>query len=56
MRDFTAGTALRLGQFFGAGPELWINLQKAYEMDKVKAEISAKIKKIHQWQPEEALE
>ena len=54
MRDVTADTALRLGQFFGTGPELWMNLQKAYELDKAKAEIGAKIKKIHQWQPREA--
>src|SRR5215813_15266736 len=31
-RDITADTALRLGQFFGTGPELWLNLQKAYEL------------------------
>ena len=54
MRDVTADTALRLGQFFGTGPELWMNLQKAYELDKAKAEIGAKIKKIHQWRPREA--
>lgn len=54
MRYVTADTALRLGQFFGTGPELWMNLQKAYELDKAKAEIGAKIKKIHQWRPQEA--
>ena len=54
MCDVTADTALRLGQFFGTGPELWMNLQKAYELDKAKAEIGTKIKKIHQWQPREA--
>ncbi|MDM3872532.1 HigA family addiction module antitoxin [Porticoccus sp. W117] len=53
MRDITADTALRLGQFFGTGPELWMNLQKAYELDKAKVEIGAKIKKIHPWQPQE---
>jgi antitoxin HigA-1 len=31
-RDITADTALRLGQWFGTGPELWLNLQKAYEL------------------------
>ena len=54
MRDVTADTALRLGQFFGTGPELWMNLQKAYELDQAKAEIGTKIKKIHQWQPRDA--
>lgn len=32
-RSITADTALRLGKFFGTGPELWLNLQKAYELD-----------------------
>ena len=51
-RDISADTALRLGQFFGTGAELWMNLQKAYDLDKARAEIGTKIKKIHQWQPE----
>jgi addiction module HigA family antidote len=51
-RDITADTALRLGKFFGTGPELWMNLQKAYDLDKARAEIGTKIRKIHQWQPE----
>ena len=50
-RNITADTALRLGQFFGTGPELWMNLQKAYDLDKAKAELGSKIKKIHRWQP-----
>ena len=48
-RDITADTALRLGRFFGTGPELWINLQKAYELDKAKAKLGPAIQKIHQW-------
>lgn len=32
-RDVTADTALRLGRWFGTGPDLWLNLQKAYELD-----------------------
>ncbi len=51
-RDITADTALRLGQFFGTGPELWLNLQKAYDLDKAKASLGTKIRKIHRWQPE----
>lgn len=31
-RAITADTALRLGQWFGTGPELWLNLQKQYEL------------------------
>ena len=51
-RDITADTALRLGRFFGTGPELWMNLQKAYDLDKAEAEIGTKIRKIPQWKPE----
>lgn len=32
-RNITADTALRLGKFFNTGPEFWLNLQKAYELD-----------------------
>jgi addiction module HigA family antidote len=32
-RAISADTALRLGKWFGTGPELWLNLQKAYELD-----------------------
>jgi addiction module HigA family antidote len=49
-RDITADTALRLGQFFGTGPEFWMNLQKTYELDKAKAELGPSIRKIHPWQ------
>ncbi|QLE54265.1 HigA family addiction module antitoxin [Nostoc sp. TCL26-01] len=31
-RGITADTALRLGQYFGTGGELWLNLQKNYEL------------------------
>lgn len=29
-REITADTALRLGRWFGTGPQLWLNLQQAY--------------------------
>lgn len=32
-RAISADTALRLGKWFGTGPQLWLNLQKAYELD-----------------------
>ncbi|OGQ98253.1 MAG: addiction module antidote protein, HigA family [Deltaproteobacteria bacterium RIFOXYD12_FULL_57_12] len=32
-RAISADTALRLGKWFGTGPHLWLNLQKAYELD-----------------------
>ncbi|MGH2615634.1 MAG: HigA family addiction module antitoxin [Thermomicrobiales bacterium] len=31
-RAVTADTALRLGHWLGTGPELWLNLQKSYEL------------------------
>ena len=31
-RGITADTALRLGQWLGTSPELWLNLQKSYEL------------------------
>ena len=51
-RDITADTALRLGKFFGTGPELWMNLQKAYELDQAKSKIGEKIRKICRWRSE----
>ncbi len=51
-RDITADTALRLGRFFGTGPELWMNLQKAYDLDKAKAALGPTIRKIHRWKPQ----
>jgi antitoxin HigA-1 len=32
-RGITADTALRLGRWFGTGPQLWLNLQQAYDLD-----------------------
>ena len=52
-RDLTADTALRLGRFFGTGPELWLNLQKTYELDKARTELGIKIQKINPWKPHE---
>jgi addiction module HigA family antidote len=31
-RAITADTALRLGHWFGTGPEIWLNLQLLYEL------------------------
>ena len=38
-RNITADTALRLGRWFGTGPQLWLNLQQAYELDLARQEI-----------------
>lgn len=55
-RDVTADTALRLGRFFGTGPELWMNLQNSYDLDKAKAELGPTIRKIHQWKAQEGVQ
>ncbi|MDK9719699.1 MAG: HigA family addiction module antitoxin [Rhodospirillales bacterium] len=42
-RAITPETALRLGRYFGTGPELWLNLQSAYDLAKTEKEIGAKV-------------
>jgi addiction module HigA family antidote len=32
-RSISTDTALRLGKFFGTGPQFWLNLQMSYELD-----------------------
>ena len=32
-RNISADTALRLGKIFNTGPQIWLNLQAAYELD-----------------------
>lgn len=36
-RNISADTALRLGRLFGTGPQFWLNLQIAYELDVTKS-------------------
>ena len=31
-RSITADTALRFGYYLGTGPELWLNLQRSYDL------------------------
>jgi addiction module HigA family antidote len=35
-RGITADTALRLAKFFGTSPDVWLGLQKDYELDVAK--------------------
>ena len=44
MRAITADTALRLSQWFGTGPELWLNLQKQYELRLAEHEVGDAIR------------
>jgi addiction module HigA family antidote len=45
-RAITADTAIRLGRWFGTGPQIWLNLQKAYELDLALQTIGPDIEKI----------
>jgi addiction module HigA family antidote len=42
----TPGMALRLGKLCGNGPELWLSLQKRYDLHRAQQELGAKIKNI----------
>jgi addiction module HigA family antidote len=43
-RAITADTALRLGRWFGTGPELWMNLQKQYELRLAEEQVGQEIR------------
>ncbi len=45
-RNVTADTALRLGQYFGTGPRLWLNLQQSFELDLAMQTITPEIERI----------
>ena len=47
-RAITADTALRLGKYFGTGPEFWLNLQNNYDLCIAAAEAQKEIDAIHQ--------
>jgi addiction module HigA family antidote len=38
-RGITADTAMRFSKFFGTSPEFWMNLQREYDLRRVKIEI-----------------
>lgn len=39
-RGITADTAVRLARFFGTSDELWMNLQKSYDIAKARDELA----------------
>jgi addiction module HigA family antidote len=45
-RGITADTALRLSRFFGTTEQFWLNLQDAYDIGRVKAELAHELKQI----------
>jgi addiction module HigA family antidote len=42
----TPAMALRLGKLCGNGPDLWLNLQKRYDLHCARQELAEKIKAI----------
>jgi antitoxin HigA-1 len=50
-RAITADTALRLARYFGTSPDLWMNLQKTYELDLARQQIGEAVKHIPTRQP-----
>lgn len=48
-RDISADTALRLGKFLGTGPDVWVNLQKTYDLARAREKLGAKIDLIRPW-------
>ena len=45
-RAVSADTALRLGHWFGTSAEMWLNLQKLYELRLAENEKGAEIRKL----------
>ena len=45
-RAITADTALRLGRYFGTGPEFWINLQSNYDLCVAAAKFQEELNRI----------
>ena len=45
-RAVTADTALRLARYFGTTPDLWMNLQKTYELDLARRQVGEAVKHI----------
>ena len=45
-RGITADTALRLGRYLGTTADVWINLQKRYELETARRELGDKLEQI----------
>ena len=45
-RAVTADTALRLGHWFGTSAEMWLNMQKLYELRLAEQQKGAEIRKL----------
>jgi len=45
-QSVTPAMALRIGKLCGNGPDLWIDMQRAYDIEKAERELADEIKKI----------
>jgi len=45
-QGITAATALRVGKYFGTGPEYWLNLQQMHDVAAVREEQAAALARI----------
>ena len=45
-QPITPAMALRIGKLCGNGPDLWINMQRAYDLDVAEKELAGEIQKI----------
>ena len=48
--NITGDVALKLGRFFNTGEELWMNLQKAYELDIARRKLGNSLEEIVPYQ------
>ena len=45
-RSITADTALRLARYFGTTPQLWMNLQAQYDLQRAEADCAVDLERI----------
>ena len=45
-QPITPAMALRIGKLCGNGPDLWINMQRAFDLDVAEKELASEIEKI----------
>ena len=45
-REVTADTALRLGHWYGTGPQFWLNLQSLYELRVARNEVGDSVEEL----------
>ena len=48
-QDMTPELALRIGQWFGTGPEVWLNLQLSHDLKRARKNVGPSLKGIARW-------